>query len=162
MSTSPQTAAAEASLIGRIDALRAAQPAGDTAAGQGAELATWLKHYLKDEYEVVATRLFVVRGQDFHWGTLASFVGNSVEQPLQACLDTPAWHGPGRDLVQLWRMPGQPYKRIAVATLNDERAKAGDRVVGYFELERLPNFRDAAALQAETQPCPATTGGANR
>ncbi len=151
--------ASETSSLGSIAPLPHARVASDTASNE--RLAEWLRAYLKDEYEIVDRRFYAVDREDFLWVAVAKFVGNAIERPLGACVERQAWHDPGYDLVQVWRMPSKPYTRIAVAVANDEAAKRNDRVVGYFELRRIDASRGPEALEAERAPCPSTVGAPN-
>ena len=158
--TSLTTAATpESSSLGLIAPLPHARAAVDASSNQ--RLADWLKTYLKDDYDIVDQRFYVVGREDFLWVAISKFVGNSIEQPLGVCVERQAWHDPGYDLVQVWRVPSAPYTRIAVATMNDDADRRGDRVVGYFELRRIEASRTPEALAAERAPCPSTVGAPN-
>lgn len=151
--------ASESSFLASLAPLPHARAATDAASNE--RLSEWLKTYLKDEYEIVDRRFYAVDREDFLWVGIAKFVGNSIEQPLGACVERQPWHDPGYDLVQVWRVPSKPYTRIAVAVANDETAERGDRVVGYFELKRTEASRGPEALEAERTPCPSTIGAPN-
>lgn len=155
-SASPSDASSASSSLSRIAPLPHARAATDAESNQ--RLDAWLSAYLKDEYRIVDRRYFAVDRKDFLWVAIAKFVGNAVERPLGACVEQQPWHEPGYDLVQVWRMPSQPYRRIAVAAENDGD---GSRVVGYFELERVEASRGPEALEAERAPCPETAGAPN-
>jgi hypothetical protein len=116
-------------------------------------LSDWLSAYLKDEYRIVGSRFFQVDGQQFQWVALWKRLANDIEAPHEACLEFQDWNRPVYDQVVLWRMPGMPYSRIAVAALNDDSAASGPRVVGYFQLERIDAARNDAALAEEQRPC---------
>ncbi|TXI48506.1 MAG: hypothetical protein E6Q50_11015 [Lysobacter sp.] len=155
-SASPSDASSASSSLSRIAPLPHARAATEAASNQA--LDAWLSAYLKDEYRIVDRRYFAVDRKDFLWVAIAKFVGNAIERPLGACVERQPWHEPGYDLVQVWRMPSQPYRRIAVAAENDGD---GSRVVGYFELERVEASRGPEALDAERAPCPDTAGAPN-
>lgn len=116
-------------------------------------LAQWLTAYLKDEYRIVGSRYFQVDREHFQWVALWKRAANEIEAPHEACLEFQEWNRPGYDQVALWRMPGAPYTRLAVAALNDASADTGPRVVGYFQLERIDAARSDAALAEEQRPC---------
>jgi hypothetical protein len=158
---STDNAAAETTVetITMIDQIRPLMNAQVLSPGDRSEdadkLEQWLSQYLKNEYRVVAKRLFAVDAKSLHWMSIEKFVANEVEQPMEACPEEQSWHSPGFDLVAVWRVPNKPYRRIAVATLRSEDRES-DRVVGYFDLDRIESSRNAENLHDETAACSST------
>jgi hypothetical protein len=85
--------------------------------------------------------------------SIQTSVANDLVQPFDAYLEDQPWHSPGYDLVAVWRLPKTPYKRIAVATLWTED-RAADRVVGYFELDRVEGSPNPETAREESVPRP--------
>jgi hypothetical protein len=156
-STSSVTAAPDGETIVVIEAIQPlmnAQPLPPGGSPEDAQkLEQWLIDYLKGEYQVTSKRLFEIDGQRLHWMSIQTSVANDLVQPFGACSEDQPWHSPGYDLIAVWRLPKHPYKRVAVATLWTED-RASDRVVGYFELDRVEGSRNAETLQEENMPCP--------
>lgn len=117
-----------------------------------AALATWLRHYLGERYQVAHQRYFRVPSGRVQWALVSTALGNAAEPALGACVEVQPGHDPGHDLATVWRIPAHPYRRIAVAALTG--AAGRERVIGYFELELEARLRDADALAREQVPCP--------
>ncbi|MBP6750411.1 MAG: hypothetical protein KA144_12285 [Xanthomonadaceae bacterium] len=130
----------------------ASLPTGTALAGEqtaaSSDLSDWMTSYLKGRYTIVSKRFFSVPKDEFHWQSVAKFVGNAIEQPLGACVERYDWHNPGYDLVSVWIIPGQPGKRIAVAGRRGS-ADGADGIVGYFELQGDP-LDDAGVCEKST------------
>jgi hypothetical protein len=136
--------ASASSIIDDIQQISAAAPLAEGERDAAAtELTGWVTTYLKGRYTISSQRLFTLERDAFHWQSIVKFVGNAVEQPLNACVQRYDWHEPGYDLVSVWAVPGRPGLRIAVATKRDSfEGSEGRGVFGYFELQSKSDAED--------------------
>lgn len=116
------------------DPPHAVETTDDGCAAACNELTGKLTSYLRDQYTVAASRMFVM-DDDIGWVVVEKLAGNQLEQHESGKRQRYEWHRPGYDLVAVWKL-GLLKPRYVAAAMTYEPQPDGKRIVGYYELRK--------------------------